>query len=72
MNYYDSDITETDWSEYDPRDKAERCPITGVARSPLQLAGANPDDAMASQSAEGSGRSSRKLKAMFDKFLYQK
>ena len=72
MNRYDSDITETDWSEFAPREKADRCPITGVATAPGQLPGGSPDEALMCQSAGSTSQSNSKLKAMFDKFLYQK
>ena len=59
MNHYDPDVTQTDWSEFEKE-------------VPGYMPGANLDNEMVNESTKCSELSKLKLKAMFDKFLYQR
>ncbi len=59
MNHYDTDITQTDWSELEQA-------VSGY------MPGADLDNEMVNQNTKCSGRSKAQLKTMFDKFLYQR
>jgi hypothetical protein len=72
MNYLDTDTTQTDWSNFRQQNKMECRPITGVSTAlgymPAEYSGAT----LVGSDTELGGQSKSKLRAMFDKFLYQK
>ena len=72
MNYLDTDTTHTDWSEFRQQNKTERCPITGVSTAPGYVPAEHSSDALVVSHGGRGGRSTSKLQAMFDKFIYQK
>ena len=72
MHYIDSDPTYTDWHEFAPQNKPDRCPITGVFLKPDHLADRHFGDEENDNETERREKPNSKLKAMFDKFLYQR
>ncbi len=72
MNYLDTDATHKDQNEFGPQSKTERCPVTGVSKAlkygPAELS----SDELVGSYTERRKQPISKLKAMFDKFLYQK
>jgi hypothetical protein len=72
MNYMDTDTTVTDWNEYGMRDQAERRRDTGVSAAHGHPGAGLAGDSQADHRAESRWQSKKKLKKMFDRFLYQK
>ena len=72
MNHFDTDTYHEDPSEFSLQHEPERCPITGVVRTPAHLAGGASGDSIIDRHIERRARTNSKLQAMFDKFLYQK
>ena len=72
MSYLDTDPTLTDWHENGRQNTAERCPITGVYTNFDSVAAEFFRSEASGDPSERKSRSSAKLQAMFNRFLYQK
>ena len=72
MEFTNTDNTQTNWDEFKLENKSECCPVTGVSKAlkygPAELS----SDELVGSYTERREQPNSKLKAMFDKFLYQK
>ena len=72
MNYFDTDTTQTGWSNFGQQDNLEYYPTTGVSRTPDNPElGSSPTQPMGIQ-MQIERQTKAELGAMFNKFLYQK
>lgn len=80
MNCHDSDITETDWNEFESRENTTRRSMPGISRPHGFMQAESRQDppqqslleALARRHLERRQRAQSGVQAMFDKFLYRK